>query len=121
MSSGGTEPREHVLVTGGSSGIGAGIVRRSIADGYAVVVLDRVPPREIGPVTFVETDLADIAAIRQAIPEAITGRRIGRLVNNVGTAIPARMKDFSPDDLRRMMDLNLVTTVELIRALAPTM
>jgi len=121
VASGGPESREHVLVTGGSSGIGAGIVRRCIADGYLPIVLDRIAPREAGPVTFIETDLADIAAIRQAIAEAARERRIGRLVNNVGTAIPARMEEVSQDDLRRMIDLNLGTTVELIRALAPAM
>ena len=35
---------EATLVTGGSAGIGAGIVERLAADGQSVIVLDHKPP-----------------------------------------------------------------------------
>lgn len=110
-----------VLVTGGAGGIGAGIVQRALSDGYRPVVLDRVPPASDAPITFVETDLSDAASIRHAVAKAAEAGPICRLVNNVGTAIPGAIETASIDELRRMIDLNLVATVELIQALTPAM
>lgn len=110
-----------VLVTGGASGIGAGIVRRCLDDGYACVVLDRVAPQSGLPVEFLQTDLSDIAAIKQAVESASRGRQITRVVNNVGTALPASLEASTYDELSRMMDINVACAAEVTRTLTPVM
>jgi len=55
------------VVTGGSSGIGAGIVARLLEQGHRVAVLDRVAPTITSDnVTWIEVDLSSPAATRQA-------------------------------------------------------
>jgi NAD(P)-dependent dehydrogenase (short-subunit alcohol dehydrogenase family) len=117
----GNELAQYVLVTGGSSGIGAGIVQRMVQDGYVPIVLDRIAPQSAEPIVYIETDLANPESISSALAKASDGRRIFRLVNNVGTAIPAALEDARREDLRRMMDLNVAATIDLIQALAPMM
>jgi 3-oxoacyl-[acyl-carrier protein] reductase len=105
------------LITGGSSGIGAGIVQRCLADGYSVIVLDRIAPANASLVEFIEADLSDAQSTRRALDLAATSRRITRVVNNVGTALPASIEDSNLDQLSRMVDLNVSCTVEVMKAL----
>lgn len=107
----------HVLITGGSSGIGAGIVQRCLADGYSVVVVDRIAPADLNSVEFFEADLSDARSTRRALESAVRSRRITRVVNNVGTALPASIENSSLDELSTMVDLNLACTVEVMKAL----
>src|SRR4030081_668417 len=86
------------MVTGGSRGIGAGIVRRLAADGAAVAFTYREAKgpandleREIigsgGQALAVQADSADPEALRSAISETIEGfGGLEVLVNNAGTS-----------------------------------
>ena len=75
-----------VIVTGGSAGIGAAIVRALADEGAVPVVFDRAPP-EGAPdrVDFCPVDLTDIAACEAAVRN-IAGKhdKICGLVNNAG-------------------------------------
>jgi L-fucose dehydrogenase len=83
-----------VLVTGGSSGIGAAIVRALAEERAAPVILDRdEPPAALlaaldaarQRAVFLRTELTDEAACRDAVAEGVA--RLGRidgLVNNAG-------------------------------------
>ncbi|MEJ7591419.1 MAG: SDR family NAD(P)-dependent oxidoreductase, partial [Planctomycetaceae bacterium] len=83
------------LVTGGSKGIGLGIVRRLIAEGACVAnvnrseaegrALERQYADEGKECFFIQGDLADVDACRNAVEQTLT--RFGRLdilVNNAG-------------------------------------
>ncbi len=83
------------LVTGGSKGIGAGIVRGLLAEGAKVANVNRSSAegraleaefREVGrECAFIQADLCEAAACRQAVAAVIA--RFGRidiLVNNAG-------------------------------------
>ena len=56
-----TSPRERVLITGGTHGIGAAIAQRCREDGYDVIILDRE-----GDGAF-HCDLSDSAATADAL------------------------------------------------------
>ena len=91
-------------------------MQRCRADGYSVIVLDRIAPADAKSVEFFETDLSDAQSTRRALESAVRSHRITRVVNNVGTAIPASIENSSLDELSRMVDLNVACTVEVMKA-----
>jgi len=66
------------LVTGGSRGIGAAIVERLIRRGIPVINLDRAPPETDNGADFVEVDLTDVDATRDALHEILMERSMIR-------------------------------------------
>jgi NAD(P)-dependent dehydrogenase (short-subunit alcohol dehydrogenase family) len=117
-----------VLVTGGSSGIGAATVRAFAADGAAVVAVGRSAERlddvrsstsEPQRVRSLVVDLADIGAGRRAVGEAL--EILGRLdvvVNNAGVAIDAPVLETSDDVWRSTLAVNLDAAFEVSQAAA---
>lgn len=92
-------------------------MQRCLADGYSVVVIDRVAPADTQSVEFFEADLSDAQSTRRALELAVRSHRITRVVNNVGTALPASIENSSLDELSIMVDLNVACTVEVMKAL----
>ena len=89
-------------------------------DGCRVVVFDRVAPAD--PVDlFVEVELSDTAATARALERALDGRRITRLVNNVGTVRPALLEDATLADFDDLMALNVRCAIQCAKALTPGM
>jgi 3-oxoacyl-[acyl-carrier protein] reductase len=107
------------LVTGGSRGIGAAIVRRLAADGAAVGFTYQSSTREAealvaeasrhgSTVVAVQADSADPEAIRQAVDD--TARRLGGLdilVNNAGVAHLDPVDSFPLDQFDRLVAVNV--------------
>ena len=84
------------------------------------MVFDRLEPED--PVdAFVAVDLADPAATAQALEQALAGRTITRLVNNVGAVRPALLEDATLDDFDYLMALNVRSAIQCTKALAPGM
>jgi len=109
-----------VLVTGGASGIGEAIARRSARDGYRVVVADfdkqgadRVAG-EIGGEAW-HVDLSDTTAFEGLTLECDV------LVNNAGVQRVAAIHEFDPDDFRLIHRLMLESPFLLTRAALPHM
>jgi glucose 1-dehydrogenase len=107
------------LVTGGSSGIGAGTCRELAAHGAAVGVNYVGSPDDAhaicaeiegggGRAVPVEMDVADEASVRDgfaAATDALGGLDI--LVNNAGVEKPFALVDMPLDEWRRVLDINL--------------
>jgi glucose 1-dehydrogenase len=107
------------LVTGGSSGIGAGCCYELAAHGAAVAVNyvgDDAPARRIcaeieaagGRAVPVGMDVADEAQVQEgfaAAVEALGG--LDLLVNNAGVEKPFALVDMPLDEWRRVLDVNL--------------
>lgn len=95
-----------VLVTGGNSGIGRGIVHRFIREGARVAFAgrDRVKAERVeaeaaglgGQATFFPCDLADEQAVKQLIAEVAAWGRLDVVVNNAG--VGARRSGIVPED-----------------------
>ena len=109
-----------VLVTGGSSGLGAAVVDAVAGAGGRPIVLDRVAP-EAGT-EHVIVDLADRGAAERAVAQAIDGCE-GRLsvVTAAGTDACGRLEDVPADEWERVVRVNLFGTVAVVRAALPAL
>ncbi|HVW81517.1 MAG TPA: SDR family oxidoreductase [Mycobacteriales bacterium] len=118
-----------VLVTGGSRGLGAGIVAGYLADGARVATCSRSSTAEVegwqaDPACadrffYRSFDLADRAAGAGYVKEVI-GRfgHIDVLVNNAGVAHADTLALTSDDDIDAVIDLNLKATLNITRAVS---
>lgn len=126
-----TEPRV-VLVTGGSRGLGAGIVQAYLDNGDLVATCARTPTAQVSawaddPATsdrylFVPADLsapADATTLAREVVER--WGRIDILINNAGVARDGILGLFDDDDISTVVDLNLKGTVYVTRAVSRRM
>src|SRR5258708_257130 len=118
------------LVTGGSRGIGAGIVKRLAKDGAAVAFtyaashekatqLAHSVEAEGGRALAIRADSADAAAVQDAIDKTVKG--LGRLdvfVNNAGILLRGTIDQVSLEDLDKMLAVNGRSRFLLIQAAA---
>jgi NAD(P)-dependent dehydrogenase (short-subunit alcohol dehydrogenase family) len=121
------------LVTGGASGLGAGTARLLAAQGAHVVLADMKAAEgaalaaELGTqVRFVETNVASDESARGAVEAAIAAfGRLDGLVNCAGIVHGEKVvgKDgvHSLDAFKRVIDVNLVGTFNMIRLAAGAM
>jgi NAD(P)-dependent dehydrogenase (short-subunit alcohol dehydrogenase family) len=107
-----------VLVTGGSSGLGAAVVAAVAKTGGQPYVLDLVPPAEGVP--YLRCDLSDTRAAEEAtrrLAEQAGG--FDGLVTAAGIDVPGRLADVSSIDWERVVSVNLFATAAVIRAALP--
>jgi 3alpha(or 20beta)-hydroxysteroid dehydrogenase len=108
-----------VVVTGAAQGIGRAIATALVADGARVVAVDRQPVDLDGAWQCAVVDVTsadDWAACAAAIGGSVHG-----LVNAAGITWRARVLDVTPDDMRRVYDVNVIGPVLGIQTLAPAM
>jgi 3-oxoacyl-[acyl-carrier protein] reductase len=119
------------LVTGGSRGIGAAIVRRLASDGASVAftysssekqALELVSEvEEAGGIAFaIKADSAVPEAVRGAVARAVA--RFGRLdvlVNNAGILLRGTVDDFDLADFDRMVAINIRAVFVATQAAIP--
>jgi NAD(P)-dependent dehydrogenase (short-subunit alcohol dehydrogenase family) len=108
MTVGSDQPRVAV-VTGGSRGIGAGIVAAYRGRGWAVVANAlSIKPSEDDDVLTVDGDVSEPATADRIIGAAL--ERFGRvdtLVNNAGVFVSKPFTDYTVDDYRAVMGVNV--------------
>lgn len=110
------------LVTGGTDGIGAEIVRQLVAKGAQVIVAGRDPARikaaQDAGHEAIRADLTDAAGV-DALLGALGGRVIDILVNNAGMGADHDFREAQPDvaEADRAIFLNLNAPIRLIAGL----
>jgi Tropinone reductase 1 len=117
---------KRALVTGGTKGIGKAIAEEFLALGAEVMIvardkqqveeLVRLWQTEGLPVSGIAADVSK-AADQQRIKAAIEERwgALEVLVNNAGINIRKRIEDYTDEELRHVMEVNLFAAVELCR------
>lgn len=119
--------RPVAVVTGAASGIGRELALRLAKLGYDLTALDADAPgleALAGQVkTRCRTHTMDVAdAISWAeVAGALEGRRVGVLVNNAGLLLAGRLTDCAADELRRLLDVNLLGVMLGCRAVVPAL
>jgi NAD(P)-dependent dehydrogenase (short-subunit alcohol dehydrogenase family) len=114
---------KRAVVTGGSRGIGAAIVRRFLDAGASVVTTARNPTDETPTAAkFVQADLGDrdgVRAFADAALEILGG--VDVIVNNAGGAprIIASALAIEDEDWLASVDINLLAAIRLNAALLP--
>jgi NAD(P)-dependent dehydrogenase (short-subunit alcohol dehydrogenase family) len=99
------------VVTGGSSGVGAALVRRLAAGGRPVFNLDRAEPAQAAAgATWLRCDLGDEASIAAAV-QAVPAQSLLGLANVAGMA--------RADDPVRVLAVNFLGMREVTARLAP--
>ncbi|SDH36675.1 SDR family NAD(P)-dependent oxidoreductase [Nonomuraea jiangxiensis] len=98
-----------VIITGASQGIGAGLVEAYRKIGYAVVANSRsIKPSDDQYVVAVAGDIADPATAENIVTTALERfGRIDSLVNNAGIFTAKPFTDFTAEDYKNNIGINL--------------
>lgn len=118
-----------VIVTGAGSGIGFATARRLASDGWPVALLDRdadaldraTHQLSGSDVTGHALDVADEGAVSAVMNEIGAGRPVVGLVNSAGIASDVSLANTEVAQFRRILDVNVIGTFLLARAVAPRM
>jgi NAD(P)-dependent dehydrogenase (short-subunit alcohol dehydrogenase family) len=120
-----TSERYHgrvAIVTGGTTGIGRGIVERLVYEGASVVTCARHAPEQPLPngATFIAADITDEATVASVIETTVD--RYGRIdvvVANAGGANVGPWPDEPVEQWRELIDINLHGTMLTCRTAWP--
>jgi meso-butanediol dehydrogenase/(S,S)-butanediol dehydrogenase/diacetyl reductase len=106
---------KRVLITGGARGIGAATAERFLDEGSRVVVLDcndealrRIKDALPSLSGTISADVSDAEAVARAfgeLDELLGGLDV--LINNAGISVRQPFLDITPEQWRRVMDVNL--------------
>lgn len=120
------------LITGAGRGIGRATAEAFAAEGFVVVIAERVERlgraaqrtlRDSGrQALFVRTDVAVPGAAERAVRTTL--RRFGRLdcvVNNAGIVTEGRLERIAPRDVKAMVHVNLLGPLLVARAAIPVL
>ena len=121
--------KKRALVTGAAGTLGIAVAKALIARGQRVALVDVNETRlaevaaELGPdaVPFA-FDLSDAAAVQSGWDRVVSGfGEIDVLVNNAGILTTNKLEATSPEEWRRVMDVNLNGVFYLTRLAVPGM
>ncbi|XWS08089.1 hypothetical protein CRYUN_Cryun41cG0048700 [Craigia yunnanensis] len=119
----------HVFITGGSSGIGLALAQKAVSEGARVSLLARSLPKleeaqksirlaygvDVG---IFAADVRDYEAVKRAI---VDSGPIDVLVVNHGIFVPQELEKQGLDEIKFMIDVNLMGSFNVIKAALPLM
>lgn len=104
-----------LVITGGSKGIGLATAKRFQSAGYRVVNISRtaIP---LADAVHIDADLSQqgwLDKIAASFTEAIAGSEAISLIHNSAVQIPAGIAELKEQDLRTMLDVNVIAPAML--------
>jgi short-subunit dehydrogenase len=115
------------LITGASAGIGAAVARRLASEGARVLVHGRDPERtravaaDVGGTMLVAELVTPDGRQRLAAEALSVFGQVDVLINNAGVGWSGPLTEMGGDDIRRLIEVDLLAPIELTRALLPGM
>jgi 3-oxoacyl-[acyl-carrier protein] reductase len=110
-----------VIVTGGSNGIGEGICSHFGARGDTVINIDIQPPHHTNSARYIQADLADADATKDAAAKIARDFEVDCIVNNAGTPTPGNLEEVTEKQLETGVSLSMRTPILLAQAFVPGM
>lgn len=123
---------KHVVITGGSSGIGFALAKECLSQGAFVTLMARTPSRlsmasqllghlHQNGILLKAVDVSDATAVRAAIVESFEWRPIDILVCNAGVTISGLFDRVKVEELDMVTRTNLLGCVYPVHAALPLM
>jgi short-subunit dehydrogenase len=121
---------KNVIITGGSSGIGAALARELGGRGWSLALLarraealDQVRASLPGKAVAIACDVTDSAAVERAVRrgEAELGGTFDLAVANAGVGIPGHATKFNLADAEQTIRVNVLGMIYLFAATIPSM
>ncbi|KAJ6102822.1 oxidoreductase C19A8.06 [Penicillium sp. IBT 16267x] len=130
---------KRIMVTGGTSGIGAQVVQGLAARGAQVILLTRQPPSDLFVVEFIDdlrkstgnqnvwaeqVDLASLHSVRTFATQWIDNtepRRLDAVILCGGIAVPASAKKNTIDGIDEEWQVNYLANFHLLSILSPAL
>ena len=117
---------KRALITGGTKGIGKAIAEEFLALGAEVMIVARGKHELDEIVRLWQTEGRLVTGIAGDVSKAADRKRIGAaieerwgaldvLVNNAGTNIRKKLEEYSDDEIRHVIEVNLFSAIELCR------
>lgn len=118
---------QHVIVVGGSSGIGEAITRQFLADGSTVFVLARnlkemqamkrtLPKKQQDRLTPFKCDIRSNDAVKSVLDTIFKQSSIDLVVANAGVGFQKPLAEYSDEEVNTVLDTNLRGTIQVVRA-----
>tara|TARA_R110001592_G_scaffold65203_1_gene200262 strand:- start:6065 stop:6871 length:807 start_codon:yes stop_codon:yes gene_type:complete len=124
----------HVIVSGGGSGLGLGLACRYLKRGIKVSVLDlainderkktldKLASTHHSKWQFFKTDVTNANLLKDNVEQAISEfGLIDLAINSAGVVINKSFEETSPEDFKRVIDINLNGSFNFASAVLPTM
>ncbi|MCR5803525.1 MAG: SDR family oxidoreductase [Clostridia bacterium] len=123
----------HLLISGGTRGIGAATVRKFIGNGFNATVLyssdDKAKDALLCELNaysdnllFIKADVSDPTVVKEAVSKAVSVfGDIDVLVSNAGISYVGLSDTFDHSDYRKIMDINFGGFFNLVHEIIPSM
>jgi len=116
---------KRILVTGAARGLGAAFCQTIAEAGGSVFALGRDQHALAAMIKGLPGDshdlvIADVAESDQ-LSAQLSGQRFDGLVNNAGIAISSALHESAEDDVRRLIDINLLGSLWTLQASVPAL
>ena len=114
------------VVTGAANGMGAAVAERFVREGWRVVGVDLAAAalttheRALGSgFRPLAADVVDRAALERDLPVAAAPYALRAVVNAAGIYPPSTLADYTDQAYRRIFDVNVLGTLNVVAAAAP--